>query len=354
MIVLENFPMINQNASPTLDGRPDENHYYNCVESSICAIILYYHPELRGKVTPDSLKDQRLGEGWVNRGSDAAWFVQLCLKYGIKLYSVTASSTQEQVALGHKLLQSLKPVIFTEIDPYIDQRRFPGTTHASVWFKEVPGGLGALDVFTGRVIEKSDAAWANDLRGNVLWTADKQPVQQSSFIVPENWHDDGTTLTAPNGHKVVRGFRLEIGKGNWDKNNMPLGEEYATPNGSQQDFAYCSLTWNAKDGVKHLDGQGFIDLLQGRLTTLNALASHDKAMISDLQAQLQQAQNQASLLKGVQDERAGLQVQVAQLQMTIKNDEETINKLQVQLEATKDALQLMQALKPFVPAIQNA
>ncbi len=43
--------------------------------------------------------------------------------------------------------------------------------------------------------------------------------------IPDGWHDDGTTLTAPNGHRVVLGFRKFILTHPWKPDDMPLEEE---------------------------------------------------------------------------------------------------------------------------------
>jgi N-acetylmuramoyl-L-alanine amidase len=77
--------------------------------------------------------------------------------------------------------------------------------------------------------------------------------------VPAGWHDDGTTLTAPNGHKVVLGFRERVLAG-WDPHNVPLEEEHgqdpleqyfrqADNKGTQQVFLYSVLCFNQTRGV---------------------------------------------------------------------------------------------------------
>ena len=77
--------------------------------------------------------------------------------------------------------------------------------------------------------------------------------------VPARWRDDGTTLTAPNGHKVVQGFRERVLAG-WDPQNVPLEEEHGqTPleeyfqqednHGTQQIFNYSVLCFNHTRGV---------------------------------------------------------------------------------------------------------
>jgi hypothetical protein len=48
--------------------------------------------------------------------------------------------------------------------------------------------------------------------------------------VPNGWHDDGKTLTAPNGFKCVLGFRGHILNNPWDPNNWPVeNETYPNP-----------------------------------------------------------------------------------------------------------------------------
>jgi hypothetical protein len=76
--------------------------------------------------------------------------------------------------------------------------------------------------------------------------------------IPANWKDDGTTLTAPNGMTVVRGFRAKVLEG-WDANNLPLEKEravnpveHANPTGgggTVQTFAHCRLAWTPARGV---------------------------------------------------------------------------------------------------------
>lgn len=77
--------------------------------------------------------------------------------------------------------------------------------------------------------------------------------------VPQGWSDDGTTLTAPNGHKVVGGFRGYVMNNPWKAENVPIEEEYhASPveqsypqsgAGTRQDFRYTSLGQTQQRGV---------------------------------------------------------------------------------------------------------
>ena len=78
-------------------------------------------------------------------------------------------------------------------------------------------------------------------------------------MVPTGWTDDGTTLTAPNGHRVVKGFRDWILSHNWDPADQPLQEEegrtpveYSNPGlggGSRQIFWKTVLEWTPPKGV---------------------------------------------------------------------------------------------------------
>lgn len=109
-----------------------------------------------------------------------------------------------------------------------------------------------------------------------LWTFLK-----GAPMIPNAWKDDGTTLIAPNGHKVVRGFRAYILSHNWEVTNVPLQEEesanpieeyYQSDAGTRQLFNFCELAWTKDRGV-YLIGVG--NELRG------ARAARDKAL-SDL------------------------------------------------------------------------
>jgi hypothetical protein len=82
--------------------------------------------------------------------------------------------------------------------------------------------------------------------------------EEGDVNIPANWKDDGTTLTAPNGVTVVRGFRAKVLEG-WDANNLPLEKEravnpveHANPmvgGGTVQTFAHSRLAWTPARGV---------------------------------------------------------------------------------------------------------
>lgn len=81
----------------------------------------------------------------------------------------------------------------------------------------------------------------------------------SMAVVPSGWHDDGATLTAPNGVPVVLGFRQYILNRLWDPANVPLAKEFypahvelhdqALGSGSLQIFRDSVLVYTQEGGV---------------------------------------------------------------------------------------------------------
>ncbi len=77
--------------------------------------------------------------------------------------------------------------------------------------------------------------------------------------VPTGWTDVNNVLTAPNGVKVVHGFRDYVLAHNWDPGNIPVDVEFGTSlleasnpslgGGTQQLFNWTMLGWNAARGV---------------------------------------------------------------------------------------------------------
>src|SRR5258708_31679582 len=82
---------------------------------------------------------------------------------------------------------------------------------------------------------------------------------QGGIMVPSGWHDDGTTLTAPNGVAVRLGFRDYVLSHNWDAGNIPLAPEQgvllleaSNPSlrgGTQQVFRWSILGYTTARGV---------------------------------------------------------------------------------------------------------
>lgn len=107
--------------------------------------------------------------------------------------------------------------------------------------------------------------------------------------IPTDWHDDGVTLTAPNGHKVIMGFRQYVLTHAWDTANQPLEEEdarnpleEANPAlgaGTQQIFSWTTLEWTPARGV-------FVAWTGPELLKLRADKAALQTQVANLQAQL--------------------------------------------------------------------
>lgn len=109
-------------------------------------------------------------------------------------------------------------------------------------------------------------------------------------VIPTGWLDDGTTLTAPNGHRVVLGFRRYVLTQSWQADDLPLQEEngrspleVSNPSlgsGTQQIFTRTMLEWTPKRGVfvagmgaELLQARADLAALQKQLASLQASAS---------------------------------------------------------------------------------
>lgn len=133
--------------------------------------------------------------------------------------------------------------------------------------------------------------------------------------IPTDWHDDGTTLTAPNGVSVVLGFREWVLAHNWDAGNVPMKPEAPTDQiepgnakmggGSRQDFRFSSLgcqqhtdgSWGSPYVIAV--GQDIVALMAQQAALL-AQVSAANSQIGGLQQQLAQqtvAQSAISELK---------------------------------------------------------
>lgn len=118
-----------------------------------------------------------------------------------------------------------------------------------------------------------NAARMNLVSATVVW-----PRWMEENMVPQNWHDNGQELTAPNNNTVRMGFRDKVMQG-WQAENLPLAEEAADPalaGGTWQPFTFCDLRWNGHDGVTvHAKAAAAPEVaaLQATLTEIAALAT---------------------------------------------------------------------------------
>lgn len=142
-------------------------------------------------------------------------------------------------------------------------------------------------------------------------------ITQGGGMVPTGWKDDGTTLVAPNGFRVVLGFRSHILGKAWDAQNVPLENEHGV---AQLEESNPSLGGGTQQTFKGVNGpallgytpaHGVMEEYAGQ--ELFVVRQHEAALlqqVKDLQTQLQQAGSQPPVPSGVpqaiKDDVAGL------------------------------------------------
>lgn len=79
---------------------------------------------------------------------------------------------------------------------------------------------------------------------NVKEQPQVQPQEHTAMMIPTDWHDDGNTLTAPNGLAVTGGFREYVLDNAWNKDDLPWVSEQDFGDTRRQDFDYTVLYAN--------------------------------------------------------------------------------------------------------------
>lgn len=120
------------------------------------------------------------------------------------------------------------------------------------------------------------------------------------IMIPTGWHDDGTTLTAPNGVKIGTGMRNYVLAHNWNSNNWPLSEEFhaqqlegSNPSlggGTQQFFRWTVLEWNQARGVFEMWVGQELQYTRNKLAQMYTAYQQATQQIQELKAQLAAAQ----------------------------------------------------------------
>jgi hypothetical protein len=112
--------------------------------------------------------------------------------------------------------------------------------------------------------------------------------------IPNNWHDDGSTLTAPNGVRVVQGFREWVLTHPWNADDFPLAPEFGSPSiepgnpaigaGTRQDFRMTSLGWTQAHGVYRIWVGQDLRALESELATTRTQLDNLKSQVANLQS----------------------------------------------------------------------
>jgi len=169
--------------------------------------------------------------------------------------------------------------------------------------------------------------------------------QGGTMSIPAGWHDDGTTLTAPNGIPITQGFRTYVLGHNWDSGNYPVEKaqglsplELSNTNlgaGTRQTFRTNCLEWTSKMGV-------FESWVGAELYTVRNLmlkAQNDLATTQTSLKTLQDAWNKVVPEKnGLVAQVNQLNAQIAQLKAAPGGNTE---QLQQQLQAATTQIQTL-------------
>src|SRR5260221_479810 len=124
-------------------------------------------------------------------------------------------------------------------------------------------------------------------------------------MIPTGWHDDGQTLTAPNGVAVRLGFREYVLSHGWDSGNVPLAPEQAVSlleasnpglgGGTQQLFRWAMLGYTVARGV-FLEWCGQeLAFVRGQLATYYPQVKTLQAEVDSLKQQLAATQQPTGL-----------------------------------------------------------
>src|SRR5260221_4975452 len=159
---------------------------------------------------------------------------------------------------------------------------------------------------SGGIIGHNNIAPINRARcpGNYPW-AELFAYLQGGSMIPTGWHDDGQTLTAPNGVGVVLGFRAYILSHAWDAGNVPLAPEQGVQlleasnpslgGGTQQVFRWSMLGYTAARGVfMEWIGQE-LGVVRQQAITYHDLSKQLQAEVDSLKQQLATVQQPTGL-----------------------------------------------------------
>ena len=260
-MLLPDFPMRDQLDEPTLDHGPDENRSANCVPASISAALTYLTSVA---FYGDELVDAVYGEGYLG-ATDPQAYIPYCAQHGVKMWEVNGDGDTLVAEVLRELGQG-RPVMgaipsFWGNTTAADIAARGGPTHEIVFCGYDEGGSGTLTAMNPWPVDGHHAFlhtmptgwWASRIVYRRVHPAALENAMLSNVRyppgVPAGWHDDGTTLTAPNGVKVVMGFREQVLRG-WNPANVPLQAEQAVgAQHTRQVFEYGILDWTPAQGV---------------------------------------------------------------------------------------------------------
>ncbi len=201
MSELQDFPMLSQ-----LSDIHEKNAAFDCVPTSLAAALSY----LTGKpYDGGAIKDAVYGVGYTG-ATAAIEYVAYCKAQGVVLASMSGLDPAAMTAQAHAQLALGRPVVFTEVDPYVPASY--GWTHVCVWYADNGDELTALDPYIGKPVTKTDQEWQAVLRENQLW-----------ILYLEEQNDMAITINSPN----VATYFVETAPDRWHCKQTGFDVAYA-------------------------------------------------------------------------------------------------------------------------------
>jgi len=191
-------------------------------------------------------KDGAGGNCCLEAGHDAFWPTDI----NLNLITFSIENVDSSLDNSNPMPQTQKDALFPLVKDICTRHNIPMRP------ADAQGGIAGHN----SIAAQSRAHCPGNFAWDELWTYLKEKGGNTMQGIPPKWTDDGTTLTAPNGHRVVRGFRDFILKyGQWPADNWPLEEEHAQSplefgnihlgSGTQQMFRWTCLEWTPQNGV---------------------------------------------------------------------------------------------------------
>jgi hypothetical protein len=255
-----NVPIGNQRTERGSDGQPPEDGNMDCVAESLAKMA----QALTGKsIAGDDLHDAVYGQGYVGMQDPARYVSYLASHYGLTLSAYTgtpAALLQHAVAC----IRARQPVLLSIPSDWNNNPPHSPYAHM-VAACDVDSSAGtdwqqmtltAMNPWTATYQTQTLAWWQERLAAcsyKASWVMTKK---EALMAVPSGWHDDGTTLTAPNGIVVVRGFRAEViaAQPQWPGALVPLAAEHPVPGSADVEQAFALvLHWHAHENTVTVD-----------------------------------------------------------------------------------------------------
>jgi GH25 family lysozyme M1 (1,4-beta-N-acetylmuramidase) len=295
-----------------------------------------------------------LNTGGVSIPDMVSLFQQAGLPF-LPLPAINPTSSQTADALLIRTYLSMGyPVIVTIPESFVYDLDLKGNPYAPNW---TPSGNHILTItgWDGNYIVHDTAAIVGGIFGKVAsqprhylasslhisWAAVvKVPwLGGSSMGVPTGWHDDGVTLTTPNGNKYVKGFRAHVlaHMPQWAAGDVPLENEHHVAV-----FEYSNPTWHPEGGQQQISHEHMLAYTSAAGVQEEVLGGelfYWRSKADDLQAQT--ALLEAALMKET-NQVIALEATVAALQAaggSVSSEEQA---------AINNAVAALQALQQFI------